>query len=464
MSSETERRLVGGTEYSWCRAVPGGTGITVLGIVLADQSDISHFRNAIHKLQITHPILRAKLHFDPSVNNFSYIIPPNPHFQIQSFDFQSTAEILRTIRDSDTDSSSISSFQLILEYEMNRNDWASSEEETESKPDTDVFFASSYILDGGALAMIIRLHTSACDRAGAAVLQRQLLGLITEEKDYEEELGQDGELGLGIEEYIPAGKANKPFWARGVDMLGYSLNSFRLSNLNFIDADSPRKSRIVWLKLDQDHTSRVLDGCKSRGIELCGALSAAALIAARSMKGLPLGQWEKYMVVTLINCRSILQPVLSNNQLGFYHSAILNTHDISGEEKLWALSKRTYNSFADTKRNNKQFTDMSDLNFLMCRAIENPGLTPSSALRTSFISVFEETVLDRFEKKQGIVELEDYANCASVHGVGPSIAIFDSIKNGCLDCACVYPSPLHSREQMEELIGEMKKILFNLED
>lgn len=104
---------------------------------------------------------------------------------------------------------------------------------------------------------------------------------------------------------------------------------------------------------------------------------------------------------------------------------------------------------------------MADLNFLMCKAIENPGLTPSSSLRTAILSVFEDTVVDNSGKKQKDVGVEDYMGCASIHGVGPSIAIFDTIRDGSLDCVCVYPSPLHSREQMQEVFGKVKDILID---
>ncbi|KAL2326986.1 hypothetical protein Fmac_020413 [Flemingia macrophylla] len=32
---------------------------------------------------------------------------------------------------------------------------------------------------------------------------------------------------------------NNPFWARGIDVLGYSLNTLRFSNLSFQDVNSP---------------------------------------------------------------------------------------------------------------------------------------------------------------------------------------------------------------------------------
>ncbi|WJX11497.1 hypothetical protein P8452_02107 [Trifolium repens] len=104
---------------------------------------------------------------------------------------------------------------------------------------------------------------------------------------------------------------------------------------------------------------------------------------------------------------------------------------------------------------------MADLNFLMCKAIENPGLTPSSSLRTAIMSVFEDTVVDNSGKKQREIGVEDYMGCASVHGVGPSIAIFDTIRDGCLDCIFVYPAPLHSREQMQDIVGKMRSTLID---
>lgn len=116
-------------------------------------------------------------------------------------------------------------------------------------------------------------------------------------------------------------------------------------------------------------------------------------------------------------------------------------------------------SFANAKNSNKHFSDMSDLNFLMCKAIENPGLTPSSSLRTALISVFEDPIIDDSNELNQQLGLEDFVGCASAHGVGPSIAIFDTIRDGGLDCACVYPAPLHSREQMQELIDHMRRIL-----
>ncbi|KAK9921315.1 hypothetical protein M0R45_029828 [Rubus argutus] len=364
------------------------------------------------------------------------------------FDLSSTARILQS-------HSTVTPFHQILVHELNQNAWRNSDPPSD---DTDVFFASTYALSESQWALVLRLHTSACDRAAAAALLRELLELVGG-GGTGRELKGSGEVRLGIEDLIPNGKANKPFWARGVDMLGYSLNSFRLSNLEFKDVKLPRTTQMVKLRMNPQDTDKLLAGCKSKGIKLCGALAAAGLIAAHASKHLPDHQWEKYAVVTLLDCRSLLDPPLAANDFGFYHSAIMNSHDINGENTLWELAKRCYTAFANAKNCNKHFTDMSDLNFLMCKAIENPGLTTSSSMRTAFVSVFEDLVIDDSSEVHQELGLEDYEGCSSVHGVGPSIAIFDCIRDGELNCTCVYPSPLHSREQMQDLMDHMKSIL-----
>ncbi|XP_034694539.1 uncharacterized protein LOC117920938 [Vitis riparia] len=452
-TTQLKGRAAGGTEYSWCKAVPGGTGITALAILLSKAPDFSLLQAALHKLQNAYPILRSKLHFDPKTNAFSFFTTQNPYLQLETFDLSSTSGILQTLPNPETDS--VSPFHRIFEHQLNLNTWHNPD--PSSNTETDLFFASVYTLSNDEWVVTLRLHTAACDRTSAVALLRKLLALMGGGR--EKELEKETELSLGIEDMIPSGKANKPFWARGVNMLGYSLNSFRLANLNFIDANSPRSSEVVRLHLPADHTALITAACESREIKLCGALAAAALIAAHASNHLPDGRWAKYGVVTLIDCRSILDPVLPSDHIGFYHSAILNTHDVNGSETLWELARRTYGSYANDKNYNKHFSDMADLNFLMCRAIENPGLTPSGSLRTSLVSVFEDCVMDESNQLYQEMGVKDYVGCGSAHGVGPSIALFHTIRDGQLDCACVYPSPLHSREQMLELVDAMKRVL-----
>lgn len=257
---EPKCRAVGGTEYSWCKAVPLGTGVTVLGLLLSKPPDLPLLQNALHNLQNSHPILRSKLRYDPTATTFSFLTPQNPQplLQIQPFDLQSTSRILQT---HPNQSSSVTPFRLIVEHEINNNTtWRNPEHPLYA--DKDIMYASVYTLSEAQWALTLRLHTSACDRTAAASLLRELLEFVTAMSGYgegaETEIGDNVEVNLGIEQMIPAGKANKPFWARGVDMLGYSLNSFRLSNLDFIDVDSPKRSQLVRLQMTPLDTQKLL--------------------------------------------------------------------------------------------------------------------------------------------------------------------------------------------------------------
>lgn len=435
-------RAAGGTEYNWCRAVPGGTGTTLLALRLsrgaAAEAAAATLQAALHSLQNAHPVLRAYLRASPSGPTLAFPSsatppPPLPLAPHPAPDFRS-----------------------LVERELNRNPWAAAQE-----PDAaPVLFATLHELPppAGGAALFVRIHTAACDRAASASLVRELvalLGGVGSAGDPAEEAAVEA----ALEERIPQRDTWKPFWARGLDMVGYSINGLRTSTLPFEETGTERSTQMVRLGFRREETTRLLDACKENGVKLCAAMAAATLLAARQSKQLESSQQETYSVATLINCRKFLEPALDDHNVGFFYSAITNTHTIHGDEGLWELAKRCHDSYTNAKSNKKHLTDISDLNFLMCRAIENPQLTTSSALRTALVSVFEEPVIYDLSDLQSKAGVEDYVCCATVHGIGPSIGVFDSIRDGQLDCECMYPSPLHSRKQIQEIFDKVKQIL-----
>ncbi|KDP37320.1 hypothetical protein JCGZ_06774 [Jatropha curcas] len=461
--AQLQGRIVSATEHGWCHAVRGGTGIAVLAILTSKSPEIPHFENALKKLQNSHPTLKCKLHSHTksSRSTFSLLTSPPNFIKVKHFDLSSTFKILENI--SGSENQNLSPLHVLLEHELNLNPWVKNSD----NGIYDMFFATTYALPNSKWVVVLRLHGVGCDRTTAISLLRELQVVLVQEGEggsggggrVEMQIENKGKICLGMEDLIPDGKVKKTIWTRGVDMLGYSVNSLGLTNLKFKDAKSPRSSQVVRLQLNQDDTQKIIAGCKSKGIRLCGALGAAGLIAAQRSRS-RIDKHRKYGIVTLIDCRSLLQPPLSPHQYGFYHSTILNTHVVKGKEKLWELAEKVYTEFTNYKNDNRHFTDMADLSFLMCKAIDNPSLTPSSSLRTSILSIFEDTVIHNSDDKgKDVVGLEDYMGCASVHGIGPSIGIFDTIRDGRLDCLCVYPSPLHSRDQMEEFVEKMKSVL-----
>lgn len=276
-------RPVGGTEYSWCRAIDGGTGIAVIALLLSRTPKLQNLQNTLDKLQIYHPTLRSSLRYDASANSFSFVVTSaaDSRVEIQPFDSESTAQIIR-----DSDDPCADPHRIILEHELNKNTWIDPHRWINSE--SRVFIVSLYDLtnDGEQRILTFRLNTGACDRTAAVTLLREFMketasdglgnGPVTVE---ETTVG----LGKAIEELIPSGKGDKPFWARGMDVLGYSLNAFRFSNLNFVDAeDSNRRSQVVRLKLDKDQTLKLVAVSDSahHSIIICGLVLITIIIAS----------------------------------------------------------------------------------------------------------------------------------------------------------------------------------------
>ena len=92
-------------------------------------------------------------------------------------------------------------------------------------------------------------------------------------------VAKEAGLGKAIEDMIPSGKGDKPFWARGIDVLGYSLNAFRFSNLSFVDAEEPnRRSQVVRMKLERDQTLKLVAVSVSLLIQPTSIVACADLL------------------------------------------------------------------------------------------------------------------------------------------------------------------------------------------
>ncbi|KAI5059270.1 hypothetical protein GOP47_0025589 [Adiantum capillus-veneris] len=504
MSESPHSRMVGGTEYSWCKAVSGGTGTTALAAMFkSDAVSPIFLQTALDKLQVTHPRLRSRLiwiHGRPALS-----VSPIPISKLQVLPadefISSSAQELGILdeenshveSDEDNDNDNRGAWLKLVERELNINSqWKEQSHSLEPQPmialTLYVGVSSAGDCDSRPFScslLVLRLHTAICDRASAATIFTELMQILgklranddfTVKGEFQDEVHTLGEKQghseeepitslVAIEDAIPKGQADKPFWAHGLDILGYSLGSRRHATLPFQNVEqSERHSEIICKKLGPEDTQKLLKECKAQGTSRLGAVTAAVLKATAILKELG-ARSEHHAVVTLLDCRHRLEPAVSKSAVGFYHSALLNTHLVQGEEvQFWELARRCSEAVENAVKRRKHFTDMGDVGLLMCQAIQMPQLTPWGSLRTSTLVVFEETVEDddgARDMRQS-VGLIDYVGCSSVHGVGPSIAVFDTIRQGALHCTCVYPSPLHSRSQMNRLLGIMKSILVNM--
>lgn len=253
-------RAPGGTEYSWCRAVPGGTGTTLLAIRLSPSgttaATTATVQAALRSLQSAHPALCARLRTSPAGPTLAFPSPAPPPPALLPL-----APLLAP--------ESAPDFHALLEHELNRNPWAAEPDSSSSDSDAPVFLATLYDLPppGGA-ALFVRIHTVACDRSAAAALAREIVALLgnSAEEGGERE-PEDALAAAGLEERIPQRDTWKPFWARGMDMVGYSINGLRTSTLPFVETGTERSTQMLRLGLGRDDTARLLDVSTSNFVQ-----------------------------------------------------------------------------------------------------------------------------------------------------------------------------------------------------
>ena len=245
-AAEWRTRAPGGTEYSWCRAVPGGTGTTLLALRLARGADAAAeaAQAALRSLQNAHPVLRARIRTTPSGPTLAFppaAPTPPPRLPLEPLPAPESA----------------ADFHALLEHELNRNLWA----HPESPDGAPVLFATLYELPpatGGA-ALFVRIHTAACDRSAANALARELVALLGGGEEEVERVPEDAAAEAALEQRIPQRDTWKPFWARGLDMVGYSINGLRTSTLPFVETGTERSTQMLRLGLGRDETARLLD-------------------------------------------------------------------------------------------------------------------------------------------------------------------------------------------------------------
>ncbi|KAJ0818108.1 hypothetical protein HanLR1_Chr00c0373g0745651 [Helianthus annuus] len=251
--SESETRLLGGTEQNWCKAVAGGTGITALALQISKEPNIPLFKKALQKLQNDHPILNYMLHKNTSTGSTSFIMnPPIPHIRLNIMNQMKTSELLKTLTSRDSNAT-LSPLHTILEYEININEWTDIATRSSCMGGLHLWFVNVYTLPNQKWVLVLRLQAGICDRTTAVSLLKELKEAMVEEGGGYKEKGN-----VGIEELIPVGKAKKTFWAHGKDMVAYSVNSLTLTNLKFKDVKSPRRSEVVRLKMSAEETHKLL--------------------------------------------------------------------------------------------------------------------------------------------------------------------------------------------------------------
>jgi hypothetical protein len=110
-------------------------------------------------------------------------------------------------------------------------------------------------------------------------------------------------------------------------------------------------------------TQALLAACTAHNTSLYGALAASCFRAvAASKKTGPCS--ETYSITTMVNCRAELREPLRDDDIGFFHSALMHHHSVAEMTKLWELAGRCSATLERALQEDKHFKDMGVLNML----------------------------------------------------------------------------------------------------
>ncbi|KAL9680614.1 hypothetical protein QQ045_018496 [Rhodiola kirilowii] len=83
-------RPVGSTELTLCKALSGGTGVTVIGLLFSKHHAASTVQNVLGSLQNAHPILWSRLRYHSGTKTFSFVTFSAPFVKVVEFDSKAT--------------------------------------------------------------------------------------------------------------------------------------------------------------------------------------------------------------------------------------------------------------------------------------------------------------------------------------------------------------------------------------
>lgn len=224
---QAEVRLLGKTEANWCAAVESGTGITITSILFDHRVPVADLKQSLTSLLSLHPRLRSVIFFEE--NEFVFRTPEEPHVRLS---------------ETETDEES---WHSITEKELNTS--------FAKEYPIAVFQPKLYRLKSGSSLLLLRVHAAAADMASTGTILRHVVSFLG--KKEEPRVSQAVDL-VSLEDGIPPGQADKPFWAHGLDVVGYGLSSRRHAHLPFEDTKSDRVSKLIRAALTADTTTSLL--------------------------------------------------------------------------------------------------------------------------------------------------------------------------------------------------------------
>lgn len=465
-------RAIGSTEDNWAKSTAGGTGIVVFGALFKRVIDVQHVSSVVKELLDCHPILRAqlvenakgKMCFQASESSLAA-----EYVQERSWpSVENVDHVGVFIPHEDHDKQGSLALHKLVTEELNVTF-----ENSDGKPLPPLRLFNVLVYPNGSsrqTVIILKLHSAALDRPSAYIIAQEFLSklnLAVEGRLYHASSKKsDDVLPAPIEDLIPKGKASKGILQKGVDAVGYAVNSKKYALLPFQPSFSGSgktvfQSNIVCASLGKQGTSSLFAACEKQNVSWAAALSAAFLITSASVKELKDKKQDEFTYTCVMDCRALLEPKLEDTVLGNYCLGLPEGSKVKEGVEFWELAKQIAASVDKNLSKAKQFSEMSVLGMLFAQVMKRPTLTPSSSLRTALFNIFIDPPMDaqwKEVKELGLVGT--LGPLSSMHFVGPCFCVGETVLEGPeLILSLVYPTPLHSRAQILDTLQSSISLL-----
>eukprot|EP01018_Ginkgo_biloba_P009226 Gb_29731 [translate_table: standard] len=470
-------RPMGQSEENWARITDQGTGITASGIALRRYVEEQHITMAVHDLMERYAIARSrivenskgKLYLQVNNGPVKPIVKektwPNTDLSL------SLPGVLEIPHDDENHSLSLALHQ-IVRGELNipfLND------EKMAAPPLDILEIHFYKDSTEPRTIIvIRIHSGACDRPSCFLIVEHFLSALNaivegRKTEFPDEGPGNNELLSSMEDMIPKGKADKGFFSKGLDAIGYALDSKKYSLLPFnpeftkMSIKAGFMSDILTYNLGREGTGALFSACKRENTSHAAALASAYLRTATNIKELKDKKFNQFCFTGVLNCRPYFEPPLPESVLGNYSAGIFQGARVKDDISFWDLARLISSKTEKEISKHKHFSELPVLAMLVGQVIKRPSLTPSSSKRSGLFTMFlGEPSKAQWKNMESLNVAGSLGPLASMHAVGPCFCACESMVEGPELCiSLTFATPVFTRDQMHSFATSALELLFS---
>jgi hypothetical protein len=466
------------SEENWARITDMGSGISASVIAMKRNVEEQHITMAVRNLMENYPLTRAhivennkgKLYLQ--VNNG----PVNPIVREKSWpNIDSSVDLPGVLQLPDDDENHSLSLALhqVIRSELN---FPFLNEDRMAAPPLAVLEVHFYkdSSSGPRTIVVIRVHSGACDRHSCFVIAKHFVSALNAVVEGREPEFPDGperhELLSPIEDMVPKGKADKGFFSKGRDALGYALDSRKYSLLPFspeftkMSIKAGFMSDVILYRLGKEGTGAFFSACGRENTSYSAALASAYFRTAANIKEMKEKKLNQFCFSGMLDCRPYFEPQLPETVLGNYSAGILQGTRVKDDISFWDMARSISSKTESDISKDKHFSELPIVTMLAAQLIKHPSLAPGSSKRSGlFTTYFGEPADPQWKNAESLNVAGSLGPLASMHSVGPCFCACDSMIEGPdgpeLCISLTFATPVYSREQMHSFATSILELL-----